>query len=90
MEPIAAFLATEAGKILAVVLLIIGISDIIIAKLIFGRQIARTEEQVSFAALPPDKREPLEGRIKGLQYASRTVITTGIVFILFGIYGITR
>jgi|GEM_PF-2925075 len=89
MEQVTAFLATDQGKIFAVALIIIGVSDLILAKLVLGKQISKTEQQM-LPTLSPTELQPLAMRIKSLQYAARAVITAGIIFMLFGIYGVTR
>lgn len=89
METLVAFLASQPGKIVSGALLVVGLTDVFIAKLVFGKQINKVEEQLMTIAAP-EARQPLEARIKGLQYVSRAVITTGIIFLLFGIFGLTR
>lgn len=84
-----AFFATQVGKILAGCLIFVGITDGVIGKLLFGKQLDKAWQALQTTG-DLAEQEKLQNRIKGLQIIQRTIIGTGILFILLGIFGISR
>lgn len=89
MEEVSLFLASDIGKIMAIALLIVGVSDVAIARLLLGRKVTQIEQSMPLA-LSPDALRPYAARIKGLKVSMGALQTTGIAFILFGIYVLAR
>lgn len=89
MEEITSLAGSETGKIIGVILLMVGLSDALIARLVFARKIAGLELQLS-PALPPEQKQPQLQRIRGMRIVTATLYATGAILALAGIYLMTR
>jgi hypothetical protein len=89
MEEFSLFLTSDIGKMLAIALLLVGVSDVAIARFILGKKVAVIEESLS-PTLSPAELQPYKIRIKGLKVSMGALQTTGVAFILFGIYILAR
>ena len=89
MEDLIAFLVTDAGKILCVALIFIGISDVVIVRLIFGKKIVALEQKL-ISGISTEQNGDIKNKIKGFEVIKNVVTISGIVFIAFGIFGLTR
>ena len=89
MEELIAFLATQEGRIISCVFVAIGITDFFIAKLFFEKLLKKTESELS-PAMSPEQSQPISNRIKSLKTIIMLIKSSGILFIMFGIFGLTR
>lgn len=89
MEELTTFLSSDSGRILCYVLIFVGVMDIIVAKLFFGKNIKKLELSI-LPAMPPEQKELIEKKIKGLQSIIRITIFYGVAFIAFAVFGLTR
>lgn len=89
MEELTTFLSSETGRILCYVLIFLGIADILVAKIFFGKNIKKFEQSIS-PAMPPKQKEAIEKKIKGMQSIIKITIFYGLAFIAFAVFGLTR
>lgn len=89
MEQLTAFLATQEGKIICFVFIAIGITDFFIAKFYLGRMLEKTESELS-PSMSPVQSQPISDRIKSLKTIIMLIKSSGVLFIMFGIFGLTR
>lgn len=88
MEAIAAFFSSSQGQIVSIILLICGTGDILVAKLFFGKQIRSIENQLMHGT--KDERDILRIRLNGIKITSKAIMFAGVMFIVIGLFGITR
>ncbi len=89
MEQLIAFLTTQEGRIICFVFIVIGITDFFITKFIFEKLLKKTESELS-QSIPPAQSQPIKNRIKSLKTVIMFTKSSGVLFIIFGIFGLTR
>ncbi len=89
MEELTTFLSSDIGRILCYVLIFVGITDILIARLVFGNILKKTEQLIS-PAMSPEQRKPLDKKIEGMKLVMKVVTVSGFAFIAVAVFGLTR
>ena len=89
MQQFIVFLSSDAGKLVSSLLTFVGMMDIVIAKFLIGKMVREAEDKIS-PALSPDQQLPLQNQLR-IKQTLRTMLTiTGTVFIILGLFGLTR
>ncbi len=89
MEQLVAFFTTQEGRIISFAFIIVGITDFFIAKFYLGKMLEKTERDLS-PSMSPAESQPINNRMKSLKTIIMLIKSSGILFIMFGIFGLTR
>ena len=89
MEHFIDFLATQEGKIICYVFIAIGITDFFIAKMFLKKLLKKIESELS-PSMSSEQSQPINNRIKSLKTIIMLIKVSGFLFIMFGIFGLTR
>ena len=89
MGSFSVFMASKTGKILAGMLLFVGLADIAIANILFGKLVREAEAKIS-PAMSPEQAKPLQAQLRAKQILKQAITGTGAAFVLFGLFGLTR
>jgi|CXWL01.1.fsa_nt_gi hypothetical protein len=89
MEQLITFLSSDIGKLVCYALIFVGVTDIIVLRIVFGINIKKLEEKMS-PAMSPEKRKPIEKQIKNIQTIIRLTTFVGFAFIAVAVFGLTR
>lgn len=88
MEQLVAFLSSYEGKLVSGALLGVGVLDLLLANIVFGKAIKNLEQTIS-PTMSPEKRQPIEKQIINMQKIIRFITFMGFSFAAFGIFGLT-
>jgi hypothetical protein len=89
MEEPTSLLTSETGKILGGVLLFVGLSDIGIGLLVFKAKIHAVKQQIK-PGWSPEHRQPYEQKLKSLSLVLAAIQSSGVLFVMGGIFLLTR
>lgn len=89
MEQLTTFFTSDVGRLVCYALIFIGITDILIMRIVLGINIRKLEQGIS-PAMSPQQREPIEKKIKAMQSIIQITTFLGSVFIAFAVFGLTR
>lgn len=89
MEQFIAFLTSQVGQILCYVLIFVGVTDILIVRLVFGN-IIKKNEQLILPTMSPEQKKIIEKKIDALQLAMKIITISAVAFIAVAVFGLTR
>ncbi|MEZ5691945.1 MAG: hypothetical protein R3D71_09820 [Rickettsiales bacterium] len=88
MERLSEFFASDTGSILAISLVIVGLFDIFIIHFILRRKAKNMEnEQLNS---PSQVGDDVSEQVKGLHKVANLLTVSAVLFLAFGIFGLTR
>lgn len=82
-------MASDVGRMLSLTLLFVGALDLCAAFFLFGKRVRQTQDLL-LHAVTPEQTGPLEAQLKTKQMVQYIISITGIVFIMFGFYGLAH
>ncbi len=89
MDGLLIFLASSTGQLVCKVLIGAGIMDLLMAQVVFGRNITKFEQSISPGMAPQEKQDTMN-KIKAMQNARAYMIIFACVILVFGVFGLTR
>lgn len=89
MEVINAFFASNVGYIVAILFIFMGVADIVMASVVFGKTLSRSKDELQ-TTFEPENKALLEQRVRSMTTVSRVMQGFGALLVIIGIYGITR
>lgn len=89
MEELITFLRSDSGRTLCYILIFVGIMDIAVNRIVLGMHIKKLGQGM-LPAMPPQQKEAIEKKIKGVQGIIQITTFMGLSFIAFAVFGLTR
>ncbi|MEQ1705281.1 MAG: hypothetical protein ABL867_04850 [Rickettsiales bacterium] len=89
MEELITFLSSDVGKLVCYVLMFVGITDILVIRIVLGINIKKLEQGI-LPGMPPQQMEVIEKKIKTMQSIIQITTFSGLAFIAFAVFGLTR
>ncbi len=89
MEELITFLSSDVGKLVCYVLIFVGITDILVIRIVLGINIKKLEQGI-LPGMPPQQMEVIEKKIKTMQSIIQITTFSGLAFIAFAVFGLTR
>lgn len=89
MDGLLIFLASSTGQLVCNVLIAFGIMDILIAQFVLSKSISRLEQSISPGMSPQEKQMAID-KVKATRNARSYMVFLACVFLVFGVFGLTR
>ena len=89
MEQLTAFLTSNEGRMVCYGFIFVGIFDFLLAQILFGSKLKKLEQSMSSAA-PHGEHQNIEKQVSGIKKAMNLVRFSGVFFITFAVFGLTR
>lgn len=89
MEELITFLSSDVGKLVCYVLMFVGITDILVIRIVLGINIKKLEQGI-LPGMPLQQMEVIEKKIKTMQSIIQITTFSGLAFIAFAVFGLTR
>jgi len=89
VEELITFLSSDVGKLVCYAFMFVGVTDILVIRIVLGINIKKLEQGM-LPGMPPQQMEVIEKKIKTMQSIIRITTFSGLAFIAFAVFGLTR